>query len=106
MRIFSIGDDQTYEKFVRRTVKVTKEHNDDCKRLLKLMGVPFVEAPAEAEARKKRNFVGKRRYSEIIIYLECAALVKQGKVYGVGTEDMDVKKTFFNQQFSFEIFRH
>lgn len=64
------GDDQAYDKFVRRTVKVTKEHNDDCKRLLKLMGVPFVEAPTEAEA-------------------QCAALVKQGKVYGVGTEDMD-----------------
>jgi hypothetical protein len=28
----------------------------------------------------------------ILFYLECAALVKQGKVYGVGTEDMDVRK--------------
>ena len=25
-------------------------------------------------------------------FLECAALVKEGKVYGVGTEDMDVRK--------------
>ena len=24
------------------------------------------------------------------MFLECAALVRQGKVYGVGTEDMDV----------------
>ncbi|KAG4997365.1 hypothetical protein JHK82_028140 [Glycine max] len=31
------------EKFSKRTVKVTKQHNDDCKRLLRLMGVPVVE---------------------------------------------------------------
>ncbi len=28
--------------------------------------------------------------SNSIFYLECARLVKDGKVYGVGTEDMDV----------------
>ncbi|CAF0879238.1 unnamed protein product [Rotaria sp. Silwood1] len=64
------GDEEAFDKFVRRTVKVTREHNEDCKRLLKLMGIPYVDAPTEAEA-------------------QCAALVKQGKVYGVGTEDMD-----------------
>ncbi|UJR20801.1 hypothetical protein I4U23_023914 [Adineta vaga] len=64
------GDEAAFDKFARRTVKVTREHNEDCKRLLKLMGVPYVDAPTEAEA-------------------QCAALVKQGKVYGVGTEDMD-----------------
>ena len=47
-----IGNDEAFDKFVRRTVKVTREHNEDCKRLLKLMGVPFVDAPTEAEARK------------------------------------------------------
>lgn len=51
------------------------------------MGIPYVDAPTEAEARKFssvdfRVIVGLR--------LECAALVKDGKVYGVGTEDMDV----------------
>lgn len=30
-------------KFTRRTVKVTSEHNDECKRLLKCMGIPYVE---------------------------------------------------------------
>jgi len=64
------GDDEAVEKFARRTVKVTRQHNEECKRLLQLMGVPYVDAPTEAEA-------------------QCAALVKQGKVYGVGTEDMD-----------------
>ncbi|XP_019441243.1 PREDICTED: flap endonuclease 1 isoform X1 [Lupinus angustifolius] len=58
------------EKFSKRTVKVTKQHNDDCKRLLRLMGVPVVEAPSEAEA-------------------QCAALCKAGKVYAVASEDMD-----------------
>ncbi|KAK7344312.1 hypothetical protein VNO77_13770 [Canavalia gladiata] len=58
------------EKFSKRTVKVTKQHNEDCKRLLRLMGVPVVEAPSEAEA-------------------QCAALCKAGKVYAVASEDMD-----------------
>ncbi|CAF3150205.1 unnamed protein product [Rotaria socialis] len=64
------GDEEAFDKFARRTVKVTREHNEECKRLLKLMGIPYVNAPTEAEA-------------------QCAALVKDGKVYGVGTEDMD-----------------
>ncbi|XP_072024123.1 flap endonuclease 1-like [Amphiura filiformis] len=64
------GDVVSMEKFERRLVRVTKQHNEECKTLLKLMGVPFVEAPGEAEA-------------------QCATLVKAGKVYAVGTEDMD-----------------
>ncbi|XP_025618769.1 flap endonuclease 1 isoform X3 [Arachis duranensis] len=58
------------EKFSKRTVKVTKQHNEDCKKLLRLMGVPVVEAPSEAEA-------------------QCASLCKAGKVYAVASEDMD-----------------
>ncbi|KAI9157505.1 hypothetical protein LWI28_023610 [Acer negundo] len=64
------GNKEDIEKFSKRTVKVTKQHNDDCKRLLRLMGVPVVEAPSEAEA-------------------QCAALCKSGKVYAVASEDMD-----------------
>lgn len=37
------GDEENIEKFNRRLVKVTKQHNDDCKQLLKLMGIPYVE---------------------------------------------------------------
>ena len=72
-------------------VKVTPQHSQEAKRLLALMGVPFIEvwslymhgltvltcivlmsvqAPCEAEA-------------------QCAALVKVGKVYATATEDMD-----------------
>ncbi|XP_048502016.1 flap endonuclease 1 [Beta vulgaris subsp. vulgaris] len=64
------GDKESIEKFSKRTVKVTKQHNEDCKKLLGLMGVPVVEAPCEAEA-------------------QCAVLCKSGKVYAVASEDMD-----------------
>ncbi|KAF8401197.1 hypothetical protein HHK36_012128 [Tetracentron sinense] len=91
------GEKEDIEKFSKRTVKVgflpyaflfpylvlelpakwnvTKQHNEDCKKLLQLMGVPVIEAPSEAEA-------------------QCAALCKFGKacishVYAVASEDMD-----------------
>lgn len=64
------GDAENIEKFQRRLVKVTSQHNEDCKELLKLMGIPYITAPCEAEA-------------------QCAALCKAGKVYATATEDMD-----------------
>lgn len=64
------GEVENIEKFNKRLVKVTKQHNEECKNLLRLMGIPYVDAPCEAEAT-------------------CAALVKAGKVYAAATEDMD-----------------
>ncbi|CAN6469612.1 unnamed protein product [Victoria cruziana] len=64
------GVREDIEKYSKRTVKVTNKHNEDCKRLLRLMGVPVVESPSEAEA-------------------DCASLCKNGKVYAVASEDMD-----------------
>ncbi len=64
------GTAEEVEKFSRRTVKVTREHNDECKKLLKLMGVPYIVAPTEAEA-------------------QCAVLARAGKVYAAASEDMD-----------------
>ncbi|XP_074591350.1 flap endonuclease 1-A-like [Curcuma longa] len=64
------GDEDGIKKFSKRTIKMTKRHNEDCKRLLRLMGVPVIEAPCEAEA-------------------QCAALCKARKVYAVASEDMD-----------------
>ncbi|KAG9292112.1 hypothetical protein G9A89_005256 [Geosiphon pyriformis] len=58
------------DKFSRRTVKVTAQHNSECKKLLQLMGIPYVDAPCEAEA-------------------QCAALARAGKVYAAASEDMD-----------------
>ncbi|KAG5456861.1 MAG: PIN domain-like protein, partial [Olpidium bornovanus] len=37
------GNVADMDKFGRRTVKVTKEHNDECKRLLRYLGIPYVE---------------------------------------------------------------
>lgn len=64
------GNQEEINKFSKRLVKVTRQHGEDCKKLLALMGVPYIEAPCEAEA-------------------QCAELVKGGKVYGTATEDMD-----------------
>ncbi|KAG6521270.1 hypothetical protein ZIOFF_018381 [Zingiber officinale] len=41
------GDLEGIEKYSKRTVKVTKQHNEDCKRLLRLMGVPTIEHPVK-----------------------------------------------------------
>lgn len=64
------GDKEAMEKFSKRTVRVTKKQNEDCQKLLELMGVPVVLAPSEAEA-------------------QCAQMCKDGLVYAVATEDMD-----------------
>ncbi|THU63997.1 hypothetical protein C4D60_Mb01t21790 [Musa balbisiana] len=43
-----VGDKEGIRKFSKRTVKVTKRHNEDCIRLLRLMGIPVIEVYAVA----------------------------------------------------------
>ena len=62
-----VGTAEDIEKFSRRTVRVTREHNEECKRLLKLMGIPYMDAPCEAEA-------------------QCAELARGGKVCSLLSE--------------------
>lgn len=64
------GNAEDVDRFTKRLVRATPQHNADCKELLRLMGVPVVEAPCEAEAT-------------------CAALAKDGQLFATGTEDMD-----------------
>lgn len=64
------GDQARVEQLSKRTVRVTKEHNQDIKKLLDLMGLWYVEAPGEAEA-------------------QCSRMAADGIVYGVATEDAD-----------------
>lgn len=64
------GDVAELDKQSKRLVRVGRKENDDCRRLLELMGVPVVNSPCEAEA-------------------QASALAKSGRVYATGTEDMD-----------------
>jgi flap endonuclease-1 len=64
------GDLEQVKKMQGRTVRVTKQQNEDVKELLTLMGIPVVLAPCEAEA-------------------QCAELSKGGRVYAAATEDLD-----------------
>merc|ERR1719316_942834 len=64
------GDEEQIQNNTKMTTRVTKEQNEETKTLLRLMGVPVVEAPSEAEAT-------------------CAALCRDGKVYAAATEDAD-----------------
>jgi len=64
------GDTELENQQNKRLVRAGTKENDDCKKLLRLMGLPVIEAPCEAEA-------------------QCAALCKEGKVYASATEDMD-----------------
>lgn len=55
---------------VQKSYRLTSKDVKACKRLLSSIGVPYVEAPSEAEA-------------------QCARMCMDGMVYGVATEDMD-----------------
>lgn len=57
-------------KFEKRTVRASREQNAEAKQLLELMGVPYIDAPSEAEA-------------------QCAELARSGKVFAAASEDMD-----------------
>jgi len=63
-------DAEAIAKFEKRTTRAKREHSVEAKKLLRMMGVPVVEAPGEAEA-------------------QCAELCKGGLVYATATEDMD-----------------
>ncbi len=58
-------------KYFKRSVVVTKKQLNECSQLIQLMGIPVVNAPQEADS-------------------QCAQLAKDGLVYGVSTEDMDI----------------
>jgi len=58
-------------KYFKRTVTITKKQIEECRELLELMGIPYVNAPEEADS-------------------QCASLVKKGIAQSVLTEDMDI----------------
>jgi len=64
------GDLEQALKHKVMNTTITSQMTADCKKMLRLMGCPVIEAPSEAEA-------------------QCASLVKLGKAYATATEDMD-----------------
>ena len=64
------GDMERAKQMAGRSIRITSEMMADAKKLVKLMGVPCIEAPGEAEA-------------------QCAEMVKMGLAFGTATEDMD-----------------
>jgi len=64
------GDLEQALKHKVMNTTITSKMTADCKKMLRLMGCPVIEAPGEAEA-------------------QCASLVKLGKAYATATEDMD-----------------
>jgi flap endonuclease-1 len=64
------GDNERILKLAGQSVRVTSTMTQDAKTLVKLLGLPVIEAPTEAEA-------------------QCAVMAKAGIVYAVATEDTD-----------------
>lgn len=60
----------------KRTVKVTREHTEEAKRMLRLMGVPVVEVGLADALHDERNTSKAPGEAEA----QCAALCKAGKV--------------------------
>jgi flap endonuclease-1 len=58
-------------KYLKRSVCISREQMDQCRELLNMMGIPFIDAPEEADS-------------------ELAYLCKSNMVYAVLTEDMDI----------------
>ena len=44
------GTAEDIDKLARRQVRVTKEHNDECKKLLTMMGIPVVTVSMTSNA--------------------------------------------------------
>jgi flap endonuclease-1 len=64
------GRMQDAMKYAKRTSRLTEDMLSDSKRLLQLMGIPHVQAPAEGEA-------------------QCALMVLRGDAWAVGSQDYD-----------------
>ncbi|KAL4073266.1 PIN domain-like protein [Scleroderma yunnanense] len=82
------GTAEDVDRFSRRTVKVTKEHNEECQKLLRLMGIPVVIASPHSLSNRVINEIHlSQAPSEA--EAQCAELARGGQVYAAGSEDMD-----------------
>lgn len=58
-------------KLFKKTTVITSKQMEQCKEILRAMGIPVIEAPEESDS-------------------QCASLTIDNDVYGVGSEDMDI----------------
>jgi flap endonuclease-1 len=67
------SEDETDKKIklFKKTTTITSKQMDQCKEILRAMGIPVIEAPEESDS-------------------QCASLTIHNDVYGVGSEDMDI----------------
>lgn len=125
LKVATEADDKNdVDKFSKRLVRVTRDHNEDCKTLLSLMGVPVITVSAAVHNVRncKYDLFMSAKWAcalsllsaispNIIMRLpfsaslhdamtggwqapseaeaQCAALAREGAVYGTATEDMD-----------------
>lgn len=68
-----VSDDDTTRKvkLFKKSTVITAKQMDQCKEILRAMGIPVIEAPEESDS-------------------QCASLTNNNDVYGVGSEDMDI----------------
>jgi flap endonuclease-1 len=59
------------KKMLKRSLKITEEQISECKEILNILGIPYIESPTEADP-------------------QCAYLVKEGIADAVISEDMDL----------------
>lgn len=69
-RAIENGETSRVEVLFKRTIPVTSKHQEETKKLIRLLGLPVVSAPFEGEN-------------------QCASLVKSGFANAVATDDMD-----------------
>jgi flap endonuclease-1 len=70
-KLESLKDEKEKIKYFKRTASISHVQIKQCKDLLDMMGIPYIEAPEEADS-------------------QCAWLVKNGFATSVLTEDMDI----------------
>lgn len=66
-----IDDEKEKIKLLKRLVVISGKHMEECKEVLKLIGLPVIQASEEADS-------------------QCAYLSSKNLVYGVASEDMDL----------------
>jgi len=67
----SDDDNDRKIKLFKKTTVVTFKQMEQCKEILRAMGIPVIEAPEESDS-------------------QCSSLTINNDVYGVGSEDMDI----------------